>query len=101
MPAIVATAVLAHTALSADGKRQLFPQLTQIEIDDISATLDKHCEIDARSLTLSLAAYGGVQEDKDTVSHMKDEIFKTCREDAAMAALQYSAALNKAKRERL
>ena len=101
VPAVVAVVVLAHAALSADRNPYFFPELPLSEIEDIAAVLDNHCEVDAASSALLFASYGGLHNDKEVVSEIKEKIFKICREAAAVAALQYSAALNRAKRERL
>ena len=87
--------VLAHTALAGDWA--IFKEVPQEELEEISALLDRHCEASAKTWGQYFAAPSGPPGDDEFRRELRAKFFEVCREAAAHSALQYGAAVNRAR----
>jgi hypothetical protein len=101
---MVLALLVAKPAMAGDWP--IFKEVPQSELDGISRSLDIHCQIGAESLAeqwTSLARFpypttGEIVELLPPVEEVEAKLFELCREGAAISALSYGAAVNRARR---
>ena len=82
----------------------IFKEVPQNELGDISRSLDIHCQIGAESLAREWTFLAQVRSPTSgeivellPFEEVEATLFRLCREGAAMSALQYGAAVNRAR----